>query len=232
MPLDEPSLAMKKNDRSFLLQRTKRGERYRTMAKLSPETLRERSDHILDAAGRCFARAGFHRTTMQDICREAEVSPGALYIYFNSKEALIAGICERERAEFASRFAEMPVGSDFMGALAVLGRQFLEDPLHRRLLCVEVGIEATRNPRVGEIQKSVEGYIRGSFHDLFTKLKAEGRIAPVFDIDTVVEAFMTIADGMLWRRAVDENFKADIVLPPLLEAVAALLRPVSTETKP
>jgi len=202
------------------------------MAKLSPEMLRERSDHILDAAGRCFARAGFHRTTMQDICREAEVSPGALYIYFDSKEALIAGICERERAEFANRFAQMPIGEDFMGALAVLGRQFLEDPLHRRLLCIEVGIEATRNPKIGELQKSVETFIRNSFRELFTKLEAEGRIAPAFDIETVLEGFMTIADGMLWRRAVDANFNADVVLPPILHAVAALLRPVPNEAKP
>jgi AcrR family transcriptional regulator len=202
------------------------------MAKLSPETLRERSDHILDAAERCFARAGFHRTTMQDICREAEVSPGALYIYFNSKEALIAGICERERAEFASRFSEMPVGDDFMGALAELGRQFLADPLHRRRLCIEVGIEATRNPKVGEIHKSVEGFIRESFRDLFAKLEADGRITPAFDIDTVVEAFLTIADGMLWRRAVDAEFDADVVLPPILVAVAALLRPVPNEANP
>jgi AcrR family transcriptional regulator len=202
------------------------------MAKLSPETLRERSDHILDAAERCFARAGFHRTTMQDICREAEVSPGALYIYFNSKEALIAGICERERAEFASRFSEMPVGDDFMGALAELGRQFLADPLHRRRLCIEVGIEATRNPKVGEIHKSVEGFSRESFRDLFAKLEADGRITPAFDIDTVVEAFLTIADGMLWRRAVDAEFDADVVLPPILVAVAALLRPVPNEAKP
>jgi AcrR family transcriptional regulator len=202
------------------------------MAKLSPETLRERSDHILDAAGHCFARAGFHRTTMQDICREADVSPGALYIYFNSKEALIAGICERERAEFASRFSEMPVGEDFMGALAALGRQFLADPLERRLLCIEVGIEATRNPKVGEIQKSVESFIRESFRDLFAKLETEGRIAPTFDIDTVVEAFLTIADGMLWRRAVHAEFDADVVLPPILVAVAALLRPVPNEAKP
>ena len=126
----------------------------------------------------------------------------------------------------------MPLGDDFMGALAELGRQFLEDPHHRRLLCIEVGLEATRNPKVGEIHRSVEGFIRNSFHELFTKLKAEGRIAPVFDIDTVVDAFLTIADGMLWRRAVDENFKAEAVLPPLLHAVAALLRPVSDETKP
>ena len=202
------------------------------MAKLSPETLRERSDHILDAAGLCFARAGFHRTTMQDICREAAVSPGALYLYFNSKEALIAGICERERADFASRFAQMSAGPNFMEALAALGRQFIEDPPHRRILCLEVGIEATRNPRIGEIQKTVELFIRGCFRDLFTKLKADGRIAPVYDIDTVVEAFMTIADGMLWRRAVDPDFKADIVLPPILDVVGALLRPVPEETKP
>src|SRR5690606_27029798 len=156
---------------------------YRRMAKLSPETLRERSDHILDAAGRCFARAGFHRTTMQDICREAEVSPGALYLYFDSKEALIAGICERERAEFAARFADMPTGDDFMRALAALGRQFLEDPMHRRLLCIEVGMEAARNPKLGEIQQSVDRFVRASFHDLFSRLEAEGRIAPVFSIE-------------------------------------------------
>ena len=62
------------------------------MPKLKPDTQRARREHILDAAEQCFARAGFHRTTMQDICRDAAVSPGALYVYFASKEDLIAGI--------------------------------------------------------------------------------------------------------------------------------------------
>lgn len=73
------------------------------MPKLKPDTQRARREHILDAAGACFARQGFHRTTIQDICREAVLSPGALYIYFDSKEALIAGLCERDRNEFAQR---------------------------------------------------------------------------------------------------------------------------------
>ena len=73
------------------------------MPKLKPEVQRARSEHILDAAEQCFARAGFHRTTIHDICKEASVSPGALYVYFDSKEALIAGISERDRAEFAER---------------------------------------------------------------------------------------------------------------------------------
>ena len=32
----------------------------------------------------CFARDGFHRATMQDVCREARLSPGAVYRYINS----------------------------------------------------------------------------------------------------------------------------------------------------
>ncbi len=201
------------------------------MAKLSAETLRERSDHILDAAERCFARAGFHRTTMQDICREAAVSPGALYLYFSNKEALIAGICERERAEFANRYALIAGAPDFMAALATMGRQFMvDDPPHRKVLCVEIGLEATRNPKIGELQRNVDDYIHGCFRDLFTKLAAEGRIAPKYPIEVVVDAFMTIADGLLWRRAVDPGFNADVSFPPLLSAVAALLRPVTNET--
>ena len=62
------------------------------MPKLKPDTQRARREHILDAALTCFARGGFHATTMQAICREAGVSPGALYVYFDSKEALIAGL--------------------------------------------------------------------------------------------------------------------------------------------
>src|SRR5687768_8758848 len=54
------------------------------MPKLKPDVQRARSEHILDAAERCFVRAGFHRTSIHDICKEAAISPGALYVYFDS----------------------------------------------------------------------------------------------------------------------------------------------------
>ena len=59
------------------------------MPKVTQAHLEARRQQILDAAFGCFARQGFHQTTMQDICREAELSPGAVYRYFDSKEAII-----------------------------------------------------------------------------------------------------------------------------------------------
>ncbi|HEU0160296.1 MAG TPA: TetR/AcrR family transcriptional regulator [Hyphomicrobiaceae bacterium] len=196
------------------------------MPKLRPETQHARREHILDAAERCIANTGFHRTTMQDICRAAAISPGALYVYFDSKEALIAGISERDRQEFAERLEAMASAPDFMGALAALGQQyFLADAAKDHRMAIDIGLEATRNQRVGEIFRRFDRYIVESFEALFEKLKAEGRIAPALDIPTTVKAFLVVADGMFWRRAVDKDFDAERLLPAALKLIEALLNP-------
>src|SRR3954466_4084938 len=72
------------------------------MPKVTEEHVDARRRQILSAALRCFAREGFHRTTMQDIFREADLSPGAVYSYFTGKDELISGII----AEFMGFVAE------------------------------------------------------------------------------------------------------------------------------
>jgi AcrR family transcriptional regulator len=91
------------------------------MPRLKPSTQAARREHILDAAERCIARAGFHRATMQDIGREAGVSLGALYVYFKSKESLIAGIAERDRAKLQGEFAGLAQADDLVAAIGKLG---------------------------------------------------------------------------------------------------------------
>lgn len=197
------------------------------MPKLKPDTQRARREHILDAAEQCFAREGFHATTMQDICREAAVSPGALYVYFSSKEALIEGICERDRAEFQARFSDLATAENFFAALEVIGQQyFVDEPAHKRLMCVEIGMESTRNARVGTMFRSVDDFVRDSFQELFQRLKDEGRIAPKLDIPTVAKAFCLIGDGMFWRRAIDPAFDGETMIPAVVELTKLLLNPV------
>ena len=197
------------------------------MPKLKPDVQRARREHILDAAQQCFARNGFHRTSIHDICKAASVSPGALYVYFDSKEALIAGISERDRAEFAERLATLATAPDFLEALRALGEQyFLEEPVDVHRMCIDIGLESTRNPRVGEIHQRFDRFIVESFEALFRKLKDEGRIAPVLDVATVAKTFMVISDGMFWRRAVDPTFDPRAVMPAVLLLISELLKPV------
>jgi len=201
------------------------------MPKLKPHVQRARREHILDAAEKCFARAGFHRTTMHDICKEAEVSPGALYVYFDSKEALIAGICERERAEFAERLAAATGAPDFLTALQELGEHyFVHDPAFKRKMCIEIGLESTRNPRVGEIYRGVDEFIGSSFQKLFQRMKDEGRIAPDLDIAMLTQVFSIVSDGLFWRRAVDPAFDGAALVPVVLQVIGGLLKPVPSQS--
>ena len=203
------------------------------MPKLKPATQRARREHILDAAAACFARAGFHRTTMQDICKEALISPGALYVYFASKEDLIAGISERDRAEFAERFAEVSAAPDTMKGLAALGEHyFVEEAAQKLMIGLEIGLESTRNPKVGEIYRAVDRFVTESFEKLFRRLAAEGRIAPDLDIATVARLFSLIGDGMCMRRALDPDFDAKTLVPAALKLVAKLLNPVAEPPEP
>ena len=197
------------------------------MPKLKPDTQRARREHILDAAERCFARAGFHRTTMHDICKEAGVSPGALYVYFSSKEELIAGIAERDRNKLAGELAELSKSPDLLAALGQLGEHYaVEEPEHKRVLCMEIAVESTRNEAVGEIFRSVDGFVLDSFEALFARAQAEGRIAPKHDARTVAQILALLGDGMFWRRAIDPSFDGRAIMPVVMELVGALLNPV------
>lgn len=196
------------------------------MPKLKPDTQRARREHILDAAERCFAKTGFHRTTMQDICAEASVSPGALYVYFSSKEDLIAGITERDRTKLAGEFAELAKAPDLMAALAGLGEHYtVEQPRYKTILCIEMGCEATRNPVVGEIYRSVDNFCLESFKQLFARARDEGKIAPEMDTDTLVQMISVIGDGLFWRRAVDPDFDAAKLMPAVIGLVSTLVNP-------
>ena len=50
------------------------------MRRASAQLQADRREAILLAAQRCFARSGFHGASMQEICTEAQISPGGLYM--------------------------------------------------------------------------------------------------------------------------------------------------------
>lgn len=54
-----------------------------------------RRQQIMVAAKRVFSDKGFSKATMEDIAKEAELSPGTLYLYFKNKDELFASLSLR-----------------------------------------------------------------------------------------------------------------------------------------
>jgi len=195
------------------------------MRRANTQLQSDRRAEILDAAQRCFVRSGFHRTSMQEICAEAAMSPGNLYRYFPSKEAIIAGIAERDRAEVAQRFAQSGFTADFFGSFAALARHyFVERGAEEIGLCTEIMAESRRNPEIARISQSFEVDIRARMTALLQDAAARGDIAGDIDFDNVVTMLMLIADGIFWRRALDPEFDPETIIPLLMDITRHMLR--------
>lgn len=65
---------------------------------------RQRRESILDAAERVFRARGIASATMEDIAEEAELSKGALYLYFASKDDLFLALSHRPLDAVLVRF--------------------------------------------------------------------------------------------------------------------------------
>ena len=73
------------------------------MPKIAEETRAARQGQIVAAALACFARTGYHATTMADVAAQAGVSKGTPYLYFDSKQALFLALHEEWDCGLADR---------------------------------------------------------------------------------------------------------------------------------
>lgn len=122
------------------------------MPKVSDAHLAARRRQILDAAGACFAREGFHRTSMQDIVRESGISAGLVYRYFTGKDDVIAAIVDEwhdQRQVFATGTVEQRTAA-YLDYLREVGRPATAA---RNRLGVQIWAEAVRNERIRDLSR-------------------------------------------------------------------------------
>src|SRR5215208_7224066 len=177
------------------------------MPKVTLEHVEARRRQILSAALRCFAREGFHRTTMQDIFREADLSPGAVYSYFKGKDELVIAIV-MEMMSFiagaATLFSEpLPEGRLRRPgeALAELVDRFQDFELgtvveRARIFPHLVG-EQQRNPELNAaVRAGIDG-LRSGFEELARGAQERGELAPDVDPGQFSRLPIALMQGLL-----------------------------------
>lgn len=212
------------------------------VAKLFGKRARNREaqeERILNAAMSCFIRSGFRGASMNDICSEAGMSPGALYRYFPSKEAIIETIAAMHRQQSNEILDRMLQSNNIIDAITQVGTDHVRkmslndsgpgpaDSSAR--LFVEVRAEAMRNETVAATCELHEGMMREKLHAALEAAKARGEIDPIADMDLVVASLAAMGEGIIMRNFPAQGLPVEALEPVFRALAVAMLRPTNSK---
>lgn len=201
------------------------------MPKVPDAHRQARRQQILKAAFTCFGREGFHGTTVQDICEEADLSPGAVYNYFDGKADIIRAIAEESRDSLDALFdavdQEQPA-SQVLADLAERIGEFVEQPGdaeaggHR--VRVRLWGEALSATEVHELLRENQNDFVERFAGIIREGQAEGSFDPDRDPEALARALLGLHQGLVLQKAISPEASVE----PVFDAVGTLLREASS----
>jgi TetR/AcrR family transcriptional regulator, transcriptional repressor of aconitase len=161
------------------------------MPKVSSEHKERRREEILAAAQRCFAKHGYEGATVARLEEQSGLSRGAIFNYFENKEALFVELAARSSERLTGVWLEQ-------GFRAALDAIMNEDPEW-----LGVMLEATRRVRTDpEFQKQVESKeaeIRARRGERLQRLREQGFRDDV-ELETTAMFLSLVANGLALRR--------------------------------
>lgn len=153
------------------------------MPKLADSTRSARRSQIITAALVCFARAGYHATTMADVAAQTGVSKGTPYLYFPSKEALFIALHDEwdcglsDRVDAAVQALAEPERRSPRRVLrtvaTAVGAHVVEHPQTCRIL-MEARTLAAYYPAIATTVQASDARTHHQLHELFQAGVAAG----------------------------------------------------------
>jgi AcrR family transcriptional regulator len=195
------------------------------MPKVTKEHGEARRRQIVDAAYQCFARKGFHQTTMRDIYEQAGLSPGAVYHYFAGKDEIIEASFDLDYRRSVDLFDVARRGDDPLKALNDLIEFFFRGlaaaaTLGAGRVNVQGWGEALVNPRLLETVRRVFGSYIGALMPVVSRAQAAGQIDSSLDPLSVSQLLLSLYYGLELQKAIDPGLDVD----KYTTAAKALLR--------
>jgi len=159
----------------------------------------DRRSQILEAALVCFAKRGFHQTSMHDISGEAGISVGLIYRYFENKEAVISAMADRHKKEISEMLERARQAPTLLESLEILfTAHCCEDaPQVVSAFVVDLYAEASRNPHVADLVRDVLDTAMNGVRDLIARAPEGQNAGNDLTPDELAELIFAVARGML-----------------------------------
>lgn len=191
----------------------------------SPALSDLRRQQILGAAAECFRRRGFHGASISQICNAAGMSPGHLYYFFESKEAIIGGIVERNLENSLEIISRLEGATDVFGDMLERVDQALAEKGNPDTagLWLEVLAEAARNPDVARAVREADQKVREHIARLADRARASRGIESLLDRDAAAEVLVGLFEGVANRIIQNPDRNNEAVVNIMRIAMTAIL---------
>lgn len=178
------------------------------MRKTDPAKQQAKRQQIIDAAIICFAKSGFHATSTAQICIQAGMSPGNLFHYFPTKDAIIVAIAELDRNETAQALAAVAIVPNVIDGLISLAQQLLLAACDHSYsaISIEIAAEAMRNPAVAALFSANDAQARASLKALLARGVAQNQVDYSLDLDQAASWLIALLEGGVGRAALEPGF--------------------------
>jgi TetR/AcrR family transcriptional regulator, repressor for uid operon len=195
------------------------------MRKRNEKLNSERRKQILQVAAQWFVKRGFHGTSMKDICDAANMSPGTLYHYFESKTEIIAGIIAEEAQIMEALLSPLRSSTAFLQAMSealdIIASEVTE---HDLALHTEIAAEIQRQPALREAQLKVDRQAYAIVLGALIRAQGDKQLDPALDLTHIAKLVLALVDGLLWRATLEGPQSLKDYLPATKEALARILR--------
>jgi AcrR family transcriptional regulator len=179
------------------------------MPKLKPETLEARRNQILEAALTRFADTGYNLTTMDDIVREAGLSKGSIYTYFNSKKELFLSLLEKMIGDTglisilsSSRLTgRQKLDSAMAGMIAFTTTKTYQD---YAALLMDAWAQSQVDEDVKQTLAAIYSQLRSLFEQLIEQSISSSEFKPV-DSTALANVFIALFDGLMVQKKLDQG---------------------------
>jgi TetR/AcrR family transcriptional repressor of uid operon len=168
------------------------------MRKVDPVKHEEKRREILKAAERCFVRDGFRGASISDICGEAGISPGHLYHYFASKEAIIGAMTDAGLEYATSRLRRMMEDANAIPALLSELERGKSGHRHRQAnqaFIFDMLAEAVRNPAIADIVHAHSRALHSLLSVFLQDAQKRGQVDSTLDPDLTAAILLSVIDG-------------------------------------
>ncbi len=168
---------------------------------------------ILDAAWACFAREGLHRTTMAAIAADAGLTAGALYRYFDSKDALVIAFATREVEAITEQLDRIIAAEDPGQALIGFIRESFQAEGGREhrsshILALELWAEIGRDTALARKLRPVHRRTMAKLEQLASVLEHR-RSSARHDPAALARVLRSLHLGLLVQLVLEPKFDAD-----------------------